>query len=85
MLLNRVLKTPATNKGFSMGTLREIATTNEKVRQILGPHWQEVLSPTDKMAIDEVKALMNPKLIAILLQSEDIGNADSTTDYMFDR
>lgn len=80
MLLLRVLKTPGSRNGFSMDTLRQLANRNENVRRVLGPHWQEVVNPTDKMAIDEVKSIMNPGLIEILLESEDKGEMHPSDD-----
>ena len=73
MLLKRALKPPGTNNGFGMATLRQLAEQHATIRLILGPHWQDILSPQDKMSIAEVKALMNPDLIKELEGHDDAG------------
>lgn len=73
MLLCRTLRPPGSCKGFGMATLRDFVTRNADARKVLGPHWNQILNPVDKMSIAEVKALMDEKLIKLLLESTDTG------------
>ncbi len=57
-----------------MATLRNFVISNDLARQALGPHWDEILNPVDKMSISEVKALMDTTLIEQLLDSKNAGN-----------